>query len=132
YREAPVPVTGMIALYVLTAISFFLCGVLILYERQWVMTAIPSNWAENINAITAIIGITGIGALSLNFTQSRIARRHAYDARTDSLTGLLNRRALYDVLTEDRKSTRLNSSHVKTSYAVFCLKKKKDPHKDNG
>src|SRR5690606_37224469 len=26
----------------------------------------------------------------------------------------------------DRKSTRLNSSHVKISYAVFCLKKKKD------
>src|SRR5436309_4671669 len=25
---------------------------------------------------------------------------------------------------KDRKSTRLNSSHVKTSYAVFCLKKK--------
>src|SRR5690606_40469874 len=27
----------------------------------------------------------------------------------------------------DRKSTRLNSSHVKISYAVFCLKKKKPP-----
>src|SRR3989442_10595320 len=27
--------------------------------------------------------------------------------------------------TEDRKSTRLNSSHVRISYAVFCLKKKK-------
>src|SRR5690606_9642657 len=27
---------------------------------------------------------------------------------------------------EDRKSTRLNSSHVKISYAVFCLKKKKE------
>src|SRR5690606_41720074 len=27
--------------------------------------------------------------------------------------------------TQDRKSTRLNSSHVKISYAVFCLKKKK-------
>src|SRR5690606_40004499 len=26
----------------------------------------------------------------------------------------------------DRKSTRLNSSHVKISYAVFCLEKKKD------
>src|SRR5690554_7544031 len=26
----------------------------------------------------------------------------------------------------DRKSTRLNSSHVRISYAVFCLKKKKD------
>src|SRR5436309_2679375 len=28
----------------------------------------------------------------------------------------------------DRKSTRLNSSHVKISYAVFCLKKKKKVH----
>src|SRR5437870_9085574 len=27
---------------------------------------------------------------------------------------------------EDRKSTRLNSSHVAISYAVFCLKKKKN------
>src|SRR5699024_12590174 len=29
------------------------------------------------------------------------------------------------VFLEDRKSTRLNSSHVSISYAVFCLKKKK-------
>src|SRR5438874_5108498 len=28
----------------------------------------------------------------------------------------------------DRKSTRLNSSHVEISYAVFCLKKKKRPN----
>src|SRR5438477_7022680 len=31
----------------------------------------------------------------------------------------------YEVLTRDRKSTRLNSSHMSISYAVFCLKKKK-------
>src|SRR5690554_7691568 len=30
----------------------------------------------------------------------------------------------FDVM-KDRKSTRLNSSHVRISYAVFCLKKKK-------
>src|SRR5690349_22714005 len=30
---------------------------------------------------------------------------------------------------EDRKSTRLNSSHVEISYAVFCLKKKKKKSK---
>src|SRR5207249_10843808 len=30
----------------------------------------------------------------------------------------------------DRKSTRLNSSHVSISYAVFCLKKKKKKTKD--
>src|SRR5690606_41985595 len=39
------------------------------------------------------------------------------DLREAGLLGLMT--------PEDRKSTRLNSSHVKTSYAVFCLKKKK-------
>src|SRR5215471_3620339 len=33
--------------------------------------------------------------------------------------------ALWDEYEADRKSTRLNSSHVEISYAVFCLKKKK-------
>src|SRR5690349_23709463 len=31
----------------------------------------------------------------------------------------------------DRKSTRLNSSHVEISYAVFCLKKKKQKYHTN-
>src|SRR3712207_8071014 len=30
---------------------------------------------------------------------------------------------------QDRKSTRLNSSHANTSYAVFCLKKKQQNHR---
>src|SRR5690606_39859182 len=34
--------------------------------------------------------------------------------------------ALEHEVVVDRKSTRLNSSHVKISYAVFCLKKKKE------
>src|SRR5690349_22107810 len=34
------------------------------------------------------------------------------------------------MLPEDRKSTRLNSSHVEISYAVFCLKKKKKRRHD--
>src|SRR3989475_4957824 len=33
--------------------------------------------------------------------------------------------------TRDRKSTRLNSSHSQISYAVFCLKKKKDRVRQN-
>src|SRR3712207_7699689 len=33
---------------------------------------------------------------------------------------------------KDRKSTRLNSSHANISYAVFCLKKKNDVHRDCG
>src|SRR5690349_25073509 len=42
--------------------------------------------------------------------------------RVDELGEALNARADGH---EDRKSTRLNSSHVEISYAVFCLKKKK-------
>src|SRR5437868_10513385 len=38
----------------------------------------------------------------------------------------LKRRVVKGInFTQDRKSTRLNSSHVSISYAVFCLKKKK-------
>src|SRR5690554_6970112 len=42
---------------------------------------------------------------------------------------MLLSKALKEDHLEDRKSTRLNSSHVRISYAVFCLKKKKQ-HKD--
>src|SRR3989442_8402087 len=37
----------------------------------------------------------------------------------------LRQRAMLRKQQPDRKSTRLNSSHVRISYAVFCLKKKK-------
>src|SRR5207253_11398646 len=37
--------------------------------------------------------------------------------------GLRRRPAAVDAVAQDRKSTRLNSSHVAISYAVFCLKK---------
>src|SRR5690606_39355565 len=41
-----------------------------------------------------------------------------------------NSQAMEQINTQDRKSTRLNSSHVKISYAVFCLKKKKHTKQD--
>src|SRR5690554_7280807 len=39
-------------------------------------------------------------------------------------TGMTNIRDVIPFPRTDRKSTRLNSSHVRISYAVFCLKKK--------
>src|SRR3712207_7697305 len=52
----------------------------------------------------------------------------AYDAGTlvREPPELLNAPHPSKVLARDRKSTRLNSSHANISYAVFCLKKKKD------
>src|SRR5436305_11383717 len=40
--------------------------------------------------------------------------------------------SLGNVFGQDRKSTRLNSSHVRISYAVFCLKKKKKQPRRGG
>src|SRR5438552_14974584 len=55
-------------------------------------------------------------------------RGHAGRRLRLMLTGLVAERAA----SEDRKSTRLNSSHQIISYAVFCLKKKKKhSHKKN-
>src|SRR5436190_10657414 len=48
-------------------------------------------------------------------------KRHLPRTPGDELLAL----PLQVALVEDRKSTRLNSSHTVISYAVFCLKKKK-------
>src|SRR5260221_6354651 len=44
----------------------------------------------------------------------------------DELSLMETSDAIWGGLGEDRKSTRLNSSHTVISYAVFCLKKKKE------
>src|SRR5271165_7481886 len=48
------------------------------------------------------------------------------DPRRPPAGGAAGQRDPRDRPHPDRKSTRLNSSHVKISYAVFCLKKKKN------
>src|SRR5438876_2042774 len=54
------------------------------------------------------------------------ARHCPADAQPfDEGTGVDSFQAQDTVLGQDRKSTRLNSSHPSISYAVFCLKKKK-------
>src|SRR5690606_41267638 len=64
------------------------------------------------------------------FSFGRKRRQRAlYCLYTFSVTASLRCRTSWVLLWEpaclgDRKSTRLNSSHVKISYAVFCLKKK--------
>lgn len=94
--EAPAPLLGITALYTLTAISFFLCAAVLISDGKLVLGKAPSNWAEDLSLAVCIAGMTGIGALSLALHQWRLAARHRLDAITDPLTGLLNRRALFD------------------------------------
>src|SRR3989442_11662616 len=53
------------------------------------------------------------------------------DRRPDQCDSGAERARRVRAYPEDRKSTRLNSSHVRISYAVFCLKKKKKKIKKN-
>ncbi|MBN9334602.1 diguanylate cyclase [Devosia sp.] len=83
-------------IYTVTAFSFFSCAAVIAADGAWALAAPPKNWAEDFNAIMSIIGLTGIGALTLTLHYARAAQRHRDEANTDVLTGVLNRRALFD------------------------------------
>src|SRR5438876_10687597 len=56
-------------------------------------------------------------------------RRNRRHGAAESAQSSLRQEPASRVLFEDRKSTRLNSSHPSISYAVFCLKKKKTKKK---
>src|SRR6266704_6178364 len=62
----------------------------------------PSSFAARSRSTSSVVG----------------TQRHAFPAWANRSASCTDR---------DRKSTRLNSSHVSTSYAVFCLKKKRTP-----
>src|SRR3712207_8203443 len=65
-----------------------------------------------------------VGELECARDRERDQREHPADQedRREGVARLRRRRAAEQV--QDRKSTRLNSSHANISYAVFCLKKK--------
>ncbi|KQT46105.1 hypothetical protein ASG47_14320 [Devosia sp. Leaf420] len=83
-------------LYAVTAISFACCALMLALDGNWVLSAPPKNWAEDFNSIMSLVGLTGIGAITLTLHHARAAHHHHQAANTDSLTGVLNRRALFD------------------------------------
>ncbi|QPC92786.1 GGDEF domain-containing protein [Mesorhizobium sp. INR15] len=95
--EAPALTIGITALYSATAASFALCALVLAWDGKLILGHAPSNWAEELSLIVVIASMTGIGALSLALNQGRLARHHRHNALTDPLTGLLNRRALFDL-----------------------------------
>src|SRR5256885_14722836 len=75
----------------------------------------------NDTATTEIYTLSLHDALPIWSVDARTLKRKRYRANASRLP----RRAASSS-EPDRKSTRLNSSHLVISYAVFCLKKKKD------
>ncbi|MDB5653130.1 MAG: hypothetical protein JWQ94_743 [Tardiphaga sp.] len=99
--EAPLLMAANATLYFITAVSFVACGFELARHGQFILGARPSNWAEQANSLVIIVGLTGIGALSLTIHQIRIANRHRTEAMRDPLTGLRNRRGLLDACPDD-------------------------------
>src|SRR3712207_8611733 len=66
------------------------------------------------------------GSLLEKLTQNMVLMQCTVMERANDLgEGVLLVTANLGIVLQDRKSTRLNSSHANISYAVFCLKKKK-------
>src|SRR5688500_20074967 len=86
-------------------------------------TLFRSNKSDIVDAIESLNRL----AVTAKDQQSSI------DAALEELPSALDsvNRQRDDLVTIDRKSTRLNSSHLVISYAVFCLKKKKKHEKKN-
>src|SRR5436853_2591877 len=66
-----------------------------------------------------VIGHAATGPRGTGSPGRRVTRWGPFTARR-------TRRRIWSRVARDRKSTRLNSSHLGISYAVFCLKKKKN------
>src|SRR5439155_18914082 len=73
------------------------------------------SWGASCGGVEELFTTLGVPVM----TRLRLEDRHVLDTLIDA--GVARSR-------RDRKSTRLNSSHVAISYAVFCLKKKKNKY----
>src|SRR5690554_7131078 len=102
-----------------------LVGFRVGFEETWgfqgnIIDVISGFIYPDITVDATLFGSIGVGTIELVASLGGVRTIGWLDLKTlvlkgtGGLTGLL-----------DRKSTRLNSSHVRISYAVFCLKKKK-------
>lgn len=89
-------------LYLVIGLFFFAPAVPAILAGDLVTYPPTASFLDTINAIMAIVGVTGIGALTLTLHFSRAADRNLAKAHTDPLTGVLNRRALFERFDADR------------------------------
>lgn len=76
------------------AVSFALCGAVLMAKGQWTLGAAPDNWAERLNSVVAVACMTGLGALTLSLHHLQAQIELKAETMTDPLTGLMNRRGL--------------------------------------
>src|SRR5438034_2484712 len=112
---------------------FLLDGMALVYRAHFALIARPIYSSKGVNT-SALYGFTQtLLEILKNQQPTHLAVAFDTDAPTQRHTDFADYKAtrqampedLVQALPQDRKSTRLNSSHTVISYAVFCLKKKK-------
>src|SRR5699024_12518185 len=101
-------------------------------ERYHIMSKIDRSVLEKALEVlaNAAYSASNIDYFSINLSGQSMPDEHFVDLAVDLLkrSGIDATRLVFEITETDRKSTRLNSSHVSISYAVFCLKKKNYNH----
>jgi diguanylate cyclase (GGDEF)-like protein len=96
--QAPMTISGITVLFSLVGLSFLPRAVLVLTRDGLIVAGPPRNWAQDLSLMLVIGAIPALGALIMALSQIRTADAHRREALTDPLTGLLNRRALFETL----------------------------------
>src|SRR5699024_11887946 len=108
-------------------------------KTGWTLTIEPKDSSNFLLSIIVLVFAFFIDGFILFKTMREIAKEAEIDNQGNLLLDAFKhaKRAkpatklvFYEDIVADRKSTRLNSSHVSISYAVFCLKKKKTDKND--
>ncbi|WP_332717816.1 GGDEF domain-containing protein [Pelagibacterium mangrovi] len=95
--ESPGPITAIAVLHAMLVVSYVACVIVMALETPFYLGGQPpDNWAESVNLFVSVVAITGVGGLFVTIHQERISRRHQAESLIDPLTGLNNRRAVYE------------------------------------
>src|SRR5690606_39742701 len=92
--------------------------------ENWRLDERAPRSASSLQRLSVLLRQLGLHAFDVEVHRCQVLGGCGLAFGDAHLTGLILDRA-GEGMEGDRKSTRLNSSHVKISYAVFCLKKKK-------
>src|SRR5437870_9721690 len=96
------------------------------WPRDWSSDVCSSDLFLVLLVVVSLDDIANHGAGSLAAVLSAFLHQDGYDDLRVAARGVTDKPSVViEFFLLDRKSTRLNSSHVAISYAVFCLKKKK-------
>src|SRR5438132_13936992 len=108
------------------AVFFFSLLFLYVYRPHLDLHSFPTRRSSDLSSLAHFPPPVGIISVASGRQLLKLPATHTF--RADGFVSSKRTNGGGGVCVADRKSTRLNSSHTVISYAVFCLKKKKQQY----